>query len=147
MDLNNVNCQQTIDLDFGLIGGKVHGSLARAGKVKGQTPKVDKAEDKKKQRKNRLAEALDSMLARINAFLDNLQNEDGSIATELDKGLEALFNENIVREFRKRITSFVSQRGEKTYIFPCADKNYYLILVNDADRFRCEVVDKLRRHR
>jgi hypothetical protein len=32
--------QATIDLDFGLLGGKVHGSLARAGKVKGQTPKV-----------------------------------------------------------------------------------------------------------
>jgi len=30
------------------MGGKVHGSLARAGKVKGQTPKVDKMEDKKK---------------------------------------------------------------------------------------------------
>merc|ERR1719468_967892 len=53
MDLNNVNCQQTIDLDFGLIGGKVHGSLARAGKVKGQTPKVDKAEDTKKKRTGR----------------------------------------------------------------------------------------------
>ena len=32
--------QTAIDLDFGLVGGKVHGSLARAGKVKGQTPKV-----------------------------------------------------------------------------------------------------------
>nr|CAJ01890.1 ubiquitin/ribosomal protein S30e fusion protein [Dascillus cervinus] len=31
-----------------LIGGKVHGSLARAGKVKGQTPKVEKQEKKKK---------------------------------------------------------------------------------------------------
>ena len=29
------------------MGGKVHGSLARAGKVKGQTPKVDKQEKKK----------------------------------------------------------------------------------------------------
>jgi len=28
--------------------GKVHGSLARAGKVKGQTPKVDKMEKTKK---------------------------------------------------------------------------------------------------
>ncbi|KAK0615758.1 ribosomal protein S30 [Bombardia bombarda] len=27
--------------------GKVHGSLARAGKVKSQTPKVDKTEKKK----------------------------------------------------------------------------------------------------
>jgi small subunit ribosomal protein S30e len=30
------------------LSGKVHGSLARAGKVKGQTPKVEAAEDKAK---------------------------------------------------------------------------------------------------
>ena len=30
--------------------GKVHGSLARAGKVKGQTPKVDMQEKKKQPR-------------------------------------------------------------------------------------------------
>lgn len=38
------------ELDFlvPLLGGKVHGSLARAGKVKGQTPKVEKVEKKKK---------------------------------------------------------------------------------------------------
>ena len=30
-----------------MLGGKVHGSLARAGKVKGQTPKVDAQEKKK----------------------------------------------------------------------------------------------------
>jgi small subunit ribosomal protein S30e len=34
------------------IAGKVHGSLARAGKVRGQTPKVAK-QDKKKQPKGR----------------------------------------------------------------------------------------------
>ncbi|XP_011496658.1 PREDICTED: uncharacterized protein LOC105361246 [Ceratosolen solmsi marchali] len=39
---------QTIDLSVPLLGGKVHGSLARAGKVKGQTPKVDKQEKNKK---------------------------------------------------------------------------------------------------
>ena len=31
---------QAIDLTIPLKGGKVHGSLARAGKVRGQTPKV-----------------------------------------------------------------------------------------------------------
>merc|ERR1711997_672957 len=36
----------------GLLGGKVHSSLARAGKVKGQTPKVD-AEEKKKAKTGR----------------------------------------------------------------------------------------------
>jgi hypothetical protein len=30
----------SIDVSISLKGGKVHGSLARAGKVKGQTPKV-----------------------------------------------------------------------------------------------------------
>lgn len=30
------------------MGGKVHGSLARAGKVKGQTPKVEKQVKKRK---------------------------------------------------------------------------------------------------
>jgi small subunit ribosomal protein S30e len=30
----------SIDVSVALKGGKVHGSLARAGKVKGQTPKV-----------------------------------------------------------------------------------------------------------
>uniref|UniRef100_A0A5S6R2X2 40S ribosomal protein S30 n=1 Tax=Trichuris muris TaxID=70415 RepID=A0A5S6R2X2_TRIMR len=39
------NC--TIDLSCRLLGGKVHGSLARAGKVKGQTPKVEKKEKRK----------------------------------------------------------------------------------------------------
>uniref|UniRef100_A0A182Q1R3 40S ribosomal protein S30 n=1 Tax=Anopheles farauti TaxID=69004 RepID=A0A182Q1R3_9DIPT len=37
-----------LDVSVGLLGGKVHGSLARAGKVKGQTPKVEKKEKKKK---------------------------------------------------------------------------------------------------
>ncbi|XP_037773558.1 uncharacterized protein LOC119569485 [Penaeus monodon] len=37
----------TIDVNVGLKGGKVHGSLSRAGKVKGQTPVVEKKEKKK----------------------------------------------------------------------------------------------------
>ena len=49
----SITAQSTIDLDFGLIGGKVHGSLARAGKVKGQTPKVAKQERKKKPKTGR----------------------------------------------------------------------------------------------
>ncbi|XP_031557823.1 ubiquitin-like protein FUBI [Actinia tenebrosa] len=40
--------QATLELSVRLLGGKVHGSLARAGKVKSQTPKVDAQEKKKK---------------------------------------------------------------------------------------------------
>jgi small subunit ribosomal protein S30e len=38
--------------------GKVHGSLARAGKVKGQTPKVEKQEDSKKMPRGRAKKRL-----------------------------------------------------------------------------------------
>ncbi|XP_013381511.1 ubiquitin-like protein FUBI [Lingula anatina] len=38
----------TLNVEVRMLGGKVHGSLARAGKVKGQTPKVEKQEKKKK---------------------------------------------------------------------------------------------------
>lgn len=45
---SGVGDQCTLDLSGRLLGGKVHGSLARAGKVRGQTPKVAKQEKKKK---------------------------------------------------------------------------------------------------
>eukprot|EP00036_Acanthoecidae_sp_10tr_P009343 CAMPEP_0182926002 /NCGR_PEP_ID=MMETSP0105_2-20130417/10774_1 /TAXON_ID=81532 ORGANISM="Acanthoeca-like sp., Strain 10tr" /NCGR_SAMPLE_ID=MMETSP0105_2 /ASSEMBLY_ACC=CAM_ASM_000205 /LENGTH=133 /DNA_ID=CAMNT_0025063873 /DNA_START=141 /DNA_END=542 /DNA_ORIENTATION=- len=38
----------TVTVGVRMVGGKVHGSLARAGKVKGQTPKVEPQEKKKK---------------------------------------------------------------------------------------------------
>ncbi|XP_064622713.1 ubiquitin-like FUBI-ribosomal protein eS30 fusion protein isoform X2 [Lineus longissimus] len=45
---DHVNDLATLNVEVRILGGKVHGSLARAGKVKGQTPKVDKQEMKKK---------------------------------------------------------------------------------------------------
>ena len=47
--LSEGDIQESATLYLGerLLGGKVHGSLARAGKVKGQTPKVDPQEKKK----------------------------------------------------------------------------------------------------
>merc|ERR1712179_808211 len=43
-----INELATVEVFSRVVGGKVHGSLARAGKVKGQTPKVDPQEKKKK---------------------------------------------------------------------------------------------------
>ncbi|KAI3379152.1 hypothetical protein SNEBB_001477 [Seison nebaliae] len=43
----NIKDNSVLDLNFSLLGGRVHGSLARAGKVKNHTPNVDK-QDKKK---------------------------------------------------------------------------------------------------
>jgi small subunit ribosomal protein S30e len=38
----------TLEAYVPMLGGKQHGSLARAGKVRGQTPKVEKQDKKKK---------------------------------------------------------------------------------------------------
>nr|XP_004656711.1 ubiquitin-like protein fubi and ribosomal protein S30 [Jaculus jaculus] len=43
-----VEALATLEVAGRMLGGKVHGSLARAGKVRGQTPKVAKQEKKKK---------------------------------------------------------------------------------------------------
>merc|ERR1712109_420419 len=45
---DNLTEGATVTVNAKLLGGKVHGSLARAGKVKGQTPKVEAQEKKKK---------------------------------------------------------------------------------------------------
>ena len=44
----------TLDVDLRMLGGKVHRSLYRAGKKKGQTPKVDKQESKTGRAKRRM---------------------------------------------------------------------------------------------
>merc|ERR1712112_489798 len=44
----------TVDVTVGLLGGKVHGSLARAGKVRGQTPEVEAGEKKTGRAKRRI---------------------------------------------------------------------------------------------
>ncbi|NP_598374.1 ubiquitin-like protein [Murine osteosarcoma virus] len=43
-----VEALTTLEVAGRMLGGKVHGFLARAGKVRGQTPKVAKQEKKKK---------------------------------------------------------------------------------------------------
>ncbi|XP_058523380.1 ubiquitin-like FUBI-ribosomal protein eS30 fusion protein [Ochotona princeps] len=48
-----VQALSTLEVAGRMLGGKVHGSLARAGKVRGQTPKVAKQEKKKTGRAKR----------------------------------------------------------------------------------------------
>merc|ERR1712178_90421 len=47
-DLDQLSENCTVDILARLPGGKVHGSLARAGKVRNQTPKVEKNTEKRK---------------------------------------------------------------------------------------------------
>uniref|UniRef100_A0A0B6Y9S6 Ubiquitin-like domain-containing protein n=1 Tax=Arion vulgaris TaxID=1028688 RepID=A0A0B6Y9S6_9EUPU len=44
----DITAGASLEINGRILGGKVHGSLARAGKVRAQTPKVAKQEGKKK---------------------------------------------------------------------------------------------------
>ncbi|CAL8080871.1 unnamed protein product [Calicophoron daubneyi] len=48
--LDSLPPDTSVDVVVPILGGKVHGSLARAGKVRAQTPKVERQEKKKKPR-------------------------------------------------------------------------------------------------
>merc|ERR1712032_722289 len=52
--LYNFKNEATLHVELRIVGGKVHGSLARAGKVRGQTPKVE-AQEKMKSKTGRAA--------------------------------------------------------------------------------------------
>ena len=58
----------SVEVSLRMLGGKVHGSLARAGKVKGQTPKVEKAEGKKKKPTGRAKRRLQYNRRFVNAI-------------------------------------------------------------------------------
>merc|ERR1712121_512102 len=51
-ELYSFKNEATLHVELRMVGGKVHGSLARAGKVRGQTPKVE-AQEKKKSKTGR----------------------------------------------------------------------------------------------
>uniref|UniRef100_A0A8D2CSW1 FAU ubiquitin like and ribosomal protein S30 fusion n=1 Tax=Sciurus vulgaris TaxID=55149 RepID=A0A8D2CSW1_SCIVU len=65
-----VEALTTLEVAGRMLGGKVHGSLARAGKVRGQTPKVAKQEKKKKKTgRAKMADAVQPALCQCCAHL------------------------------------------------------------------------------
>ncbi|MCP4112510.1 MAG: hypothetical protein GY749_44460 [Desulfobacteraceae bacterium] len=90
-----------------------------------------------------LFSSVDKMVRNIVGFLDDLKNNNTTeIADGLEKWLHKAFEQYFSRisEIRERLP--VSSRGEKTYIFPWADKDTYADPVSDRKRFRAEVVEK-----
>ena len=70
-------------------------------------------------------------------------NCDKIIRIQFEQELLNVFARYCADSFQDKTSIDVSMRGEKTYIFPCADKYEYLNLVNDKVRFMAEVVSKL----
>jgi len=93
--------------------------------------------------KNRIFKSISSMMDRIRQHLDDRKNNDRILGIALEKGVERSFNKTRIKDLKEKIKNLVSQRGEKSYIFPWIDIENYDDLLKDSKKFRTEVVDKL----
>lgn len=89
-----------------------------------------------------LCRSIDSMLAHIASYLDKTEANNTIIGNAMKRALQKAFEEYCTKRHERTIKISLSQRGEKTYIFPWADKKKYMLIVLDKKRFRIEVVEK-----
>jgi hypothetical protein len=89
-----------------------------------------------------LCRSIDSMLANIASYLDKTEVPNTIIGNAMERALQKAFEEYCTKTHERKSTIALSQRGEKTYIFPWADKKKYMLIVRDKKRFRIEVVEK-----
>ncbi|KAK3925739.1 Protein SON [Frankliniella fusca] len=100
----------SIDVTIPLLGGKVHGSLARAGKVKGQTPKVEKQE-KKKKKTGRCKRRIQYNRRFVNVVQDWNQVEMAAVEDEVSSSAQAEDLWNIAITSKDESTSDVPQKS------------------------------------
>jgi len=95
------------------------------------------------QEQDNLFKSINLMIEHIAVYLKDSKNNNSVIGTALEKGMNASFAKAIIQDFKRKINNLVSQRGEKTYIFPWDDTENYPSLLKDKKRFYSEVLDKL----
>jgi len=127
--------------DFIKILTDLVGQLWNTCKPKSGKKELNKS--RKNLEKRSLFKSINRMLLNIDKSISTLLCVDSTISIELDKGISISFNDTIVNVFYDKIRHVVSQRGEKTYIFPCKNKEEYSILIKDRHRFLADVVCKL----
>ncbi len=62
------------------------------------------------------------MLEHIAQYLGERKINDTSISIAFEKALENSFKKHCIEKHKRKIKFPVSQRGEKTYVFACANK-------------------------
>ncbi len=92
---------------------------------------------------NGICKSINDMLAHLKSYLHQLQSSETEVGIEIEKALFVLFEKHCSEEHEKLIKSLLSKRGEKTNIFPCSDREYYLNIIHDKQKFKAEVIDKL----
>ena len=72
------------------------------------------------------------MLEHIAQYLGERKINDTSISIAFEKALENAFKKHCIEKHKRKIKFPVSQRGKKTYIFACANKEDYMSIIYDS---------------
>jgi hypothetical protein len=93
--------------------------------------------------KQSIFESIRTMISNIDKSVQSWRDSATTIGVAIEKGTTTALIEDVVKGFVARIRDLLSQRGEKTYVFPCKSAEEYSLLIADNRRFVEEVVDKL----
>ena len=109
-------------------------------------PLAGKKEIKKARRsqdQTNLFQSLEKMLEHIARYLNEAERAETLMNREIEEALLKAFEKHCAQNHKKKIRHSLSSRGKKTYIFPWPDKDGYPGLIDDIERFKTEVVEKL----
>lgn len=109
-------------------------------------PKAGKKRIKQSQKdhqRNSTFKSINSPLDHMIEHVEQSRSANGIIGVALEKAIKTQFDKNIICDFRRKMKHLLSNRGAKTYVFLCADKEEYMILIEDKKQFQSQVVDKL----
>lgn len=109
-------------------------------------PKPGKKALKKSRRimeRQSIFDSINAMVSNLKKSINSWPDSDTAIARELDRVVVGTLTGNIVKGLIVKVKNLVSQRGEKTYVFPCKSAAEYSLLIVDKRRFMDEVVANL----
>ena len=88
------------------------------------------------------------MVDHLFEYASQLKDFDTPISESIKKALAESFEKSCLKAHKqRRRQSILSQRGEKSIVFPWETQNTYHELVEDKNRYRREVVEKLKHYK
>ena len=109
-------------------------------------PVNGKRKEKKSRSERETTMILDSlclMAGKIAQRVDSLTPSDTPVGVEIEKALSISFERHMSQSNELKNWDSMSIRGHKTCVFPWSDPDQYIVMVEDREKFKDEVVKNL----
>ncbi len=100
----------------------------------------------REKQQGKIHRSVKEMINHLSRYFEKLENFDTQISEATEKGLVESFEKHCLKRYEHHRREFVSQRGEKSWLFPWKDPGKYHELVADPNRFMHEIVNGLKNY-